>query len=151
MAILPPDLRTRLLTVSLILLLALAVRAGFVVAFPDPLDETRYRPMAVNILAGNGFSSDASAPYRPSEAAAPAYPLFIAALYAVFGRSVNALTVSQALLDLATCLLVAFVSFSLAPERLKNSAALWALTIYGIFAWPAFVWVARVYAETLTI
>ena len=151
MAILPPDLRTRLLTVSLILLLALAVRAGFVVSFPDPLEETRYRPIAVNILEGNGFSSDPSAPYRPSEAAAPAYPLFIAALYAVFGRSVNALTVSQALLDLATCLLVAFVSFSLAPERLKNSAALWALTIYGIFAWPAFVWVARVYAETLTI
>ena len=148
MAILLSNLRARLSTVLLILLLALAVRAGFVVAFPDPLAETRYRPIAVNILEGNGFSSDASAPYRPSEAATPAYPLFIAALYAVFGRSVYALTLSQVLLDLATCLLVAF---SLAPERLKSSAALWALTIYGIFAWPVFVWVARVYAETLTI
>ena len=127
------------------------MRVGFVIAFPDPLEETRYRPIAVNIVEGNGFSSDASAPYRPSEAAVPAYPLFIAALYAVFGRSVYALTLSQVLLDLATCLLVAFVSFSIAPERLKSSAALWALTIYGIFAWPAFVWVARVYAETLTI
>lgn len=151
MAILPSNLRARLLTVPLILLLALAVRVGFVVAFPDPLDETRYRPIAVNILEGNGFSSDASAPYRPSEAAAPAYPFFIAALYAAFGRSVYALTVSQTFLDLGTCLLVAFVAFSLAPERLKNSAALCALTIYGIFGWPAFVWVARVYAETLTI
>ena len=144
-------MRARLSTVLVILLLALAVRVGFVIAFPDPLEETRYRPIAVNIVEGNGFSSDASAPYRPSEAAVPAYPLFIAALYAVFGRSVYALTLSQVLLDLATCLLVAFVSFSIAPERLKSSAALWALTIYGIFAWPAFVWVARVYAETLTI
>ena len=144
-------MRTRLLTVSVILLLALAVRVGFVVAFPDPLAETRYRPIAVNILEGNGFSSDASAPYRPSEAATPAYPLFIAAVYATFGRTVYALTVSQIFLDLGTCLLVAFVAFSLAPERLKSSAALWALAIYGIFAWPAFVWVARVYAETLTI
>ncbi len=151
MAILPSDLRARLPTVLLILLLALTVRVGFVVAFPDPLEETRYRTIAVNLLAGNGFSSDASAPYRPSEAAAPVYPLFIATVYAVFGRNVYALTLSQAFLDLATCLLVAFVSFSLAPERLKSGAALCALTIYAIFAWPAFVWVARVYAETLTI
>jgi 4-amino-4-deoxy-L-arabinose transferase-like glycosyltransferase len=144
-------LRARLPIVLLILLLALAVRVGFVVAFPDPLEETRYRPIAINILQGNGFSSDASAPYHPSEAAAPAYPLFIAAVYAVFGRSVFALALSQALLDLVTCLLVAYVSFSLAPARLKSSAALWALAIYGIFAWPAIVWVARVYAETLTL
>ena len=127
------------------------MRVTFVVAFPDPLAETRYRPIAVNLLEGNGFSSDASAPYRPSEATAPVYPFFIAAVYAVFGRSVYALTLSQLFLDLATCLLVAFVSFSLAPERLKSSAALWGLAIYSIFAWPAFVWVARVYAETLTI
>ncbi len=144
-------LRARLSIVLPILLLALAVRAGFVVAFPDPLDETRYRPIAVNVLEGNGFSSDASAPYQPSEAAAPAYPVFIAAVYSVFGRSAYGLTLSQAFLDMATCLLVAFVSFSLAPARLKSSAALWALTIYGVFAWPAFVWVARVYAETLTL
>jgi len=150
-AILPSNLRTRRPTVLLLLLLALAVRVGFVVAFPDPLEETRYRPIAVNILEGNGFSSDTSAPYRPSEAAVPAYPLFIAAVYAVFGHNVSAVMWLQVVLDLATCLLVAFLSFSLAPERLKSSAALWALTIYGIFAWPAFVWVARVYAETSTI
>ena len=77
MAILLSDLRAPLSTVLLILLLALAVRVGFVVVFPDPLEETRYRSIAVNILEGNGFSSDASAPYRPSEAAAPAYPLFM--------------------------------------------------------------------------
>ena len=144
-------MRTSRPIVQILLLLALAVRVGFVVAFPDPLEETRYRPIAVNILEGNGFSSDTSAPYRPSEAAAPAYPLFIAAVYAVFGRSVYVLTRSQVLLDMITCLLVAFLSFSLAPERLKSNVGLWGLAIYGIFAWPAFVWVARVYAETLTI
>ena len=127
------------------------MRVSFVIAFPDPLEEKRYRPIAVNILDGNGFSSDATAPYRPSEAAAPAYPLFIATVFAVAGRSVYALTFAQVLLDLATCLLVAFLSFSLAPDRLKRSAALWALIIYGIFCWPTIVWVGRVYAETLTL
>ena len=144
-------LRAWLPTVLPILLLALALRVAFVIAFPDPLEEIRYRPIAVNILEGNGFSSDTSAPYRPSEAAAPAYPLFIATVYAIFGRSVHAVTLSQALLDLATCLLVAFVSFSFAPARLKSGAALWALMIYGIFSWPTIVWVARVYAETLSL
>jgi 4-amino-4-deoxy-L-arabinose transferase-like glycosyltransferase len=144
-------LRARLPQVLLILLLALAVRVGFVVALPDPLQDLRYRPIAVNLLEGNGYSSDASAPYGPSEAAAPAYPFYIAAVYAVFGRSVYAITLSQAFLDLATCLLVALVSFSLAPPRLKSSAGLLALIIYGIFSWPTVVWVARIYAETLTL
>ena len=144
-------LRSRVPLVLVILLLALAVRVGFVIASPDPLEETRYRPTAINILEGNGFSLDTSAPYRPSEAAAPAYPLFIAAVYAIFGRSVYALTLSQAFLDLATCLLVGFVSFRLAPARLKGRAALWGLAIYGIYCWPTIVWVARVYAETLTL
>lgn len=142
---------TRRPKILAILLLALAVRVGFIVASPDPLVETRYRPIAINILEGNGFSSDVSAPYRPSEAAAPGYPLYIAAIYAVFGRSVFALTLSQAFVDLATCMLVAFVSFTLAPARLKSGAALWALLTYGVYAWPAIVWVARVYAETLTL
>jgi 4-amino-4-deoxy-L-arabinose transferase-like glycosyltransferase len=144
-------LRACLPKVLLLLLLALAVRVVFIIAFPDPLHDTRYRPIAVNILEGNGFSSDASAPYRPSEAAAPAYPLFIATVYRVFGRSVYAVTLSQAFLDLATCLLVAFVSFSVAPAHLKRGAALWALMIYGVFCWPTIVWVARIYAETLTL
>lgn len=144
-------LRACMLQVLALLLLALAVRVIFVVTFPDPLQETRYRAIAINILEGNGFSSDATAPFRPSEAAAPAYPFFIATVYAVFGRSVYSVTFSQAFLDLATCLLVAFVSFSLAPERFKRGAALWALLIYGIFSWPTIVWVARVYAETLTL
>ena len=144
-------LRARKAQLLLILLLALAVRVGFVIAFPDPLDETRYRPIAVNILEGNGFSSDASAPYSASEAATPAYPLFIAGVYAVFGRSVYALALSQALLDLSTCVLVGFLSHSLAPAPLKARAAVWGVTIYGILSWPTIVWVPRVYAETLTL
>lgn len=144
-------LRECLPKVLLLLLLALAVRVAFVIAFPDPLQETRYRTIAVNLLEGHGFSSDASAPYLPSEAAAPAYPLFIATVYRIFGRSVYAVTLSQAFIDLATSLLVAFVSFSVAPAHLKRSAALWAMMIYGVFCWPTIVWVARIYAETLTL
>ncbi|MDT4897912.1 MAG: hypothetical protein QOH25_2989 [Acidobacteriota bacterium] len=144
-------LRTRWLKILLILLLALTVRIGFVVAFPDPLQDPRYRAAAINMLEGNGFSTDAHAPYRPSEAAVPGYPLFIAAVYTVFGRKELAVLLSQATLDLLTCLLVAFVSFSLAPPRFKKSAALWALAIYGLFSWPTIVLVARIHVETLTI
>ncbi|HEY0319980.1 MAG TPA: glycosyltransferase family 39 protein [Pyrinomonadaceae bacterium] len=144
-------LRVQWLKVLLILLLALTVRIGFVAALPDPLMDPRYRPTAINILEGNGFSVDKQAPYRPSEAAAPAYPLFIAAVYAVFGRNELAVLLSQAVLDLLTCLLVAFAAFSLAPPRLKSSAALWALALYGILSWPTIVLVARIHVETLTI
>ena len=143
-------LRKRLVQVLLLLLLALAVRVGFVLASPDPLEEPRYRTIAVNLLEGHGYSSDTRAPYGPSEAAAPAYPLFIATVYLLFGRSARAVTLVQAFLDLATCILVAFASFSLAPPCLKDRAALTALGLYGL-CWPTIVWLTRIQSEGLTL
>ncbi len=143
--------RTHRLKILCILLLASVVRVGFVAAYPTPSIETRYHPTAINILEGHGFSADSRPPYNPSEAAVPAYPLFIAAVYAIFGRSLSALFLSQAFLDLFNCLLVAFAAFNLAPDRLKNTAAFSSLAIYGLFSWPTMVWIPLIYAETVTI
>ncbi len=139
--------------VGVILILAFTVRFAFVIVAPPAGGDSKYRyiPTAVNILDGNGFSLDASAPHQPSEATMPLYPLFIAAAYAAFGRHDGAVKVVQIFIDLVSCLLVAFVSFNLAPTWLKNLAATAALIIYGIFSWFIAVWTARVLTETLAI
>ena len=111
----------------------------------------RYLPTARNILSGNGFSLDSQEPYRPSEACVPLYPLFIAALYRIFGPHENSIVFAQIFLDLLNCLLVAFVSFRLAPKNLKAAAALFSLMIYGIFSWFTMVWAVMILTETLTI
>ncbi len=138
-----------------VFLLAVFLRLMFWVISPPNLTSgdsvLRYLPTAVNILNGNGFSLDTMPPFRPSEACVPLYPLFVAAVYAVFGVEPSAVVVIQIILDLFTCLLVAFVSYNLAPARLKNLSAFLSLIIYGVFSWFTFSWTARLLTETLAI
>ena len=138
--------------ILIILLLALIFRVVLVLQFPMPAgDELRYTTPAVNLLAGRGFSSAVSEPYTPTEATVPAYPLFIAAVYAVFGQQNSAVRIAQSLIDLLTCLLVAFISFNLAPAALRTPAAISALVIYGCLSWFTVDWTRYVLTETLAL
>ncbi len=136
--------------ILIILMVAFAWRLVLVVGFPRPAgDEPRYRVPAINMLAGHGFSSDESEPILPSEHTVPLYPLFIAGVYAVFGQHNSAVRIAQSVIDLITCLLVAFVSFNLAPPSLKRFAAMSALVIYGFLSWFTVSWTRYILTETL--
>lgn len=146
--------RAKLPVVLALLTAALGLRLLFIFAAPHPASwagDSRYYVTASNLLAGNGYSWDEAPPYRPSIASVPAYPLFIAAVYAVAGPSHDAVRVAQAVLDLLTCLLVAYLSFRLAPPWLKERAALSALALYGLFSWFTMVWAVCLLSETLTL
>ena len=139
-------------SILIILLLALVLRVVLVVNFPRIAgDESRYTRPAVNLLAGNGFSSAVSAPYEPTEATVPLYPLFVAAVYKLFGKNNLAVRLAQSLLDLLTCLLLAFVSFNLAPALLRRSAAVLSLATYGCLSWFTLQWTRYVLTETLAL
>jgi 4-amino-4-deoxy-L-arabinose transferase-like glycosyltransferase len=138
--------------ILLILLMALGIRVFLAVRFPhDAFDETRYTSPAVNMLAGHGFSADIEAPYLPTNHTVPFYPLFIAAVYAIFGPHPLAVRIAQSLVDLITCLLLAFLSFTLAPPALKKPAAIWSLLIYGCLSWFTIHWTRYVLTETLAL
>jgi hypothetical protein len=138
--------------ILIILLLAAVFRVVLVLQFPMPAgDELRYTTPAVNLLAGRGFSSAMSEPYPPSEATVPGYPLFIAAIYAGFGQHNSAVRIAQSLLDVLTCLLVALISFNLAPAALRTPAAISALVIYGCLSWFTVDWTRYVLTETLAL
>ncbi len=148
-------LKSHRLAIGTILLAALFLRLLFWAYFPPDVTVGdagwRYLPTALNILNGNGFSLDSVLPFRPSEACVPLYPLFIAAVYAVFGVEPAAIVAVQIIIDLLTCLLVAFAAFHLAPVRLKNLSAFSSLTIYGVFSWFTLLWSVKLLTETLTI
>lgn len=81
------------LGLSLLLLLALAVRIGFVLA----LQTEHHRPLAYehgaiaeNLLAGRGFSITFLGQTGPTSQQAPLYPLFVTAAYASFGDGSSA-------------------------------------------------------------
>ena len=136
--------------ILIVLMVACAWRLVLVVGSPRPAgDESRYTVPAINMLAGRGFSSDVREPILPSEHTMPLYPLFIAGVYAVFGQHNSAVRITQSAIDLITCLLVAFVAFSLAPPSLRPCAAMSALIIYGCLCWFTVFWTRYILTETL--
>jgi 4-amino-4-deoxy-L-arabinose transferase-like glycosyltransferase len=138
--------------ILIILLLAFGWRLFLVIGFPhDAVDEPRYTVPAINMLAGRGFSSDVHEPYLPSEHTVPLYPVFIATIYAIFGEHNLVVRIAQSALDIITCLLVAFVSFNLAPGPLRKLAALSTLIIYGCLSWFTVYWTRYILTETLAM
>ncbi len=148
-----PYRRKQTLQIVAILFLAVAVRMVFVITAPPPNGDakSRYVATAVNVLDGHGFSVYQQPPYKPGEATVPVYPLLIAAVYKLFGRHDVAVRLVQVLLDIATCLLIGFASFSLAPEPFKERSAVCAIAIAGIFSWFTMIWTADLLTETFTL
>jgi uncharacterized membrane protein YfcA len=123
---------------AVVLLLALAASFRVVVAhrWPNdaPDDGRAYAQMARNILEQHVYSHAMEPPYDPSLIRLPGYPLFLAAVYSVFGHTNNgAVRIVQALIDAATCLLIAALAFYWEPdEQRKRAAAIAALALAAV-------------------
>ena len=138
--------------ILIVLGLALTFRIVLAINFPAVAgDESRYTVPAINMLAGHGFSSDTTEPYLPSKHIVPLYPLFVYAVYAVFGESNSAVRIAQGAIDVLTCLLVAFIAFSLAPPSSSSLAAIISLVIYGGLSWFTVNWTRYILTETLAL
>jgi 4-amino-4-deoxy-L-arabinose transferase-like glycosyltransferase len=87
--------------------LAVASAAFWGSGAPQGADAADYRRLAENLLQGHGFTLSASPPYEPSARRAPAYPVFLAAVYAVAGRTAGTVLGAQALLWGLGCLALA--------------------------------------------
>jgi hypothetical protein len=114
-----------------LLLVAAAFRISVAHWLPNdnPDDGRVYAQMARDVLEQHVYSQDAEPPYEPTLIRMPGYPLFIAAIYSIFGHTNNgAVRTVEALIDTGTCVLVALLAFIWQPEeRRKPKTALIAL------------------------
>jgi hypothetical protein len=118
--------RRYLWTVVAILLFACLFRIAVVHWFPNdtPGDGIIYAQMARNVLEQHVYSHDTQPPYNPSLVRLPGYPLFLAAVYSIFGHTNNgAVRFVQALIDTATCGLIALLAFLWQPDKKKKRAS----------------------------
>src|SRR5215212_7241399 len=86
----------------LLLLVALGFRLFIALRLPndEPDDGRVYSQIAINVLEQHVFSHENQPPYVPSIIRLPGYPLFLAAIYKVFGHGNNsAVRVVQAAID----------------------------------------------------
>jgi len=138
---------------ALILLVALGFRLFIALrlANDEPDDGRVYSQIARNVLEQHVYSHDPQPPYNPSIIRLPGYPLFLVAIYSVFGHGNNtAVRVVQAVIDTTTCALIAWVVFEWAfDEERRHRAALIALGLAAVCPFTA-IYVATILTEVPT-
>ena len=110
-------------------LAALGLRLLFVLRFPGSADDSElYIQFARTWADHHMYGLLLNGQFVPTDLRVPGYPAFLAGVAMLFGRSVRAILLSQAVLDTATCFLTAALATALAPasaRRRVRIVALW--------------------------
>jgi 4-amino-4-deoxy-L-arabinose transferase-like glycosyltransferase len=141
--------KTRWSIYAFLILLALTFRLFLAIrlANDEPDDGRVYSQIARNVLEQHVYSHDTQPPYTPSLIRLPGYPLFLVAIYSIFGHGNNiAVRVIQAVLDTITCALMAWVVFEWTR---KHRAAIIALALAAVCPLTA-IYVATILTEVPT-
>jgi len=138
--------------VSLAVLAGLALRVFFVLKFPvtESGDAPFYIELAWNWLKKGVYGFPVNGQLTPVDMRVPGYPTFVAAVFAFAGNSPRAVMLAQAVMDLATCFLIALIAARLAPEVSRRRVALAGLWLAALCPFTA-NYTAVVLTETLTI
>jgi len=137
----------------LLLVTSVTFRLYIAVRLPNdtPDDGRVYAQFARNLLEQHVFSADSEPPYAPSFIRLPGYPLFLAALYSVFGHSNNtAVRVADALIDTATCVLVALLAYCWMPDATRKRFAATASLAFAALCPFTAIYVATILTEVPT-
>ena len=113
----------------LAVLAGLALRLVFVHSFPATTDDSAtYLQLAANWIDHHVYGLSEQGQLVPTDLRTPGYPAFLAGVTLLFRRSIQAILLSQAVLDVFTCLLTATLARALAPADERRRiwiVALW--------------------------
>jgi Dolichyl-phosphate-mannose-protein mannosyltransferase len=137
---------------GLAVLAGLALRVFFVLKFPvtDSGDAPFYIELAWNWLKHGVYGFPVNGQLTPVDMRVPGYSAFLATVFALAGNSPRAVMLAQAVLDLATCFLIALIAARLAPEISRRRVALAGLWLAALCPFTA-NYAAVALTETLTI
>jgi hypothetical protein len=136
--------------VALAALAGLALRIFFVLKLPvtDSGDAPFYIELAWNWLKKGVYGGVVEGQLMPLDTRVPGYPAFLTAIFSVAGNSSRAVMLTQVVVDLATCFVVALIAARLAPEASRRRVALPGLWLAALCPFTA-NYTAVVLTETL--
>jgi hypothetical protein len=130
----------------LAIIVALALRLFFVLRFPGPSDDSEmYIQFARTLVDNHVYGFWLNGQLIPTDLRMPGYPAFLAGVGILFGRSIRAIELSQAALDVLTCILTATLAAALAP-----SAGRWRVWVVALWLAATCPFVANYSAVVLT-
>jgi hypothetical protein len=137
-------------TAAVAVLVGLALRSFFIFKFPvtDTGDGPFYIELAWNWLKNGVYGFPINGRLTPVDMRVPGYPAFLAAILSFAGTSSRAVMLTQAVVDLATCFLIALVAARLAPDSSRRRVALAGLWIAALCPFTA-NYTAVILTETL--
>ena len=113
----------------LAVIVGLALRLVFVHWFPVTTDDSAtYLQLANNWVDHHVYGLSQNGLVIPTDLRTPGYPAFLAGVSLLFRRSMQAILLSQAVLDVFTCILTAALAAALAPASARRRVwiiALW--------------------------
>lgn len=140
-------------TACLLIGLALASRVwvAHCLANDGPGDGVVYAQLARNLLEQGVFSTDPEPPFKPTLIRLPGYPLFIAAVYSVFGHDNNsAVRIVQGVFDTGTCVIIGWLAWLWTEdERRKKRNTYYAFVLATLCPFVV-IYTATLLPETLT-
>jgi len=137
--------------VSLALRLALVI---YVSPYPERYigaDAIGYDQLAMNLLAGNGFSMKSAPPYSPNNFRTPIYPLTLTLVYAVFGHKPAVILFLQAITGSLTILLVYYIANMIISAKAGLLAAILTAVSSHSIAYTALLWSDTEYTLLITL
>jgi dolichyl-phosphate-mannose-protein mannosyltransferase len=117
----------------------LALRAFFVFRLPasGSGDAPFYIDLAWNWLKNGVYGVHPNGRLIPVDARVPGYPAFLAAIFSIAGKSLNAVLLAQAVVDLAACFLIALIAARLAPKSSRRRVAIAGLWLAALCPFTA--------------
>lgn len=132
------------LTIFLIFTLALILRIGFIVLYENgkmlyneyhASDELSYDQIGSNLISGKGLVTDGGLYAKRG----PAYPLFLALIYFIFGHSFVAARFAQAFVGALTCLVIYAMANEIFCKKMAVISALICVAYYPFIQYPAYL------------
>lgn len=140
------------LAVALILLVfASRICVAYFLATDAPGDGAVYSQLAKNLLEQKVYSLETEAPFAPTLIRLPGYPLFLAAIYSIFGHDNNtAVRIVQAVFDTATCIIAALIAWLWTDDETRQRRnAFWVFILIALCPFIV-IYTATLLTETLT-
>lgn len=117
----------------LITIIAASIITGsiFAFAFDHPVkgDALDYDRIGQNLAQGNGFSLSQSSPYTKTMYREPAYPVFLALIYSIFGHNFAIVKLLQIFIYVLSCILLFYLALITFNEKIARISS----AIFSIF------------------